>query len=98
MLAVQVGEDGGHLVAQHPLQRQVGDLEDRDVRPVVPRRRRDLEPDPAGADHDDPAPRAEDGPDPVGVGKLAQVQDAVEIGAGHVETPRTEPVASSNRS
>ena len=55
MGAVQVGEDPGDLVAEHAQQRQLGVLHDGDLAPCCTGGGGDLQADPAGADHDDPA-------------------------------------------
>ena len=57
MLAVEVGEDLGHLGAEHAEQRQVERLEHGHLGAVLAGGRGDLEPDPAAADDADPGSR-----------------------------------------
>ena len=74
--AVQVGEDLGHLAAEHPQQRQLGHLHDGDLGAGGAGRGGRLEPDPAGADHRHAFRALERLPDPVAVAHRAQVVHA----------------------
>jgi hypothetical protein len=62
-------------------------LDDGHLEPLLARRGGDLGPDPSRPD-DHEAPTAGDAlADPLGVAQLAEVEDALEIGAGHSQSP-----------
>ena len=86
--AVQVGEDLGHLVAEHPAQRRAVHLHDGHLGAVAARRGRGLQADPAGADDHDASGVAESGQERVGVRKGSQITDAVQVRARCVEAAR----------
>ena len=81
-LGIEVRQDRRHRAAHRP-----GDLDHRRLGAELGRGRRDLEPDEARADHDDP----EAGGDPFAqggrVGDVAQREHAGQIDAGDVEPP-----------
>ena len=79
MVGVDVAVDGADLGAEHPLERDRGRLDDRDLEAALTRRGGDLGADPARADHDHRAAAVEPLAQGVGVLDAAQVQDAVEV-------------------
>ena len=91
VLAVQVGEDLRDLLAEHPQQRQLGRLQDRDLGPRGPGGGRGLQADPARADHHDPRRGLERGLDLVAVGDPAQVKHAVQVAALDRQAPWRRP-------
>ena len=79
--AVQVGEAGGDLVAEHGVQGLGRHLQDDDLDAVLAGGAGDLETDPAAADDAEPRALGQGGAQPLGVVPLAQV---VHLGAAVV--------------
>jgi hypothetical protein len=88
VVAVQVGEDLGDVGAEEPQQRQLGAFHDGDRRAALAGCGGHLQPDPAGADHDEVGAVDERRRDPVAVGQGPQRQNPVQVGAGDVQRSR----------
>ena len=88
MVEVDVAVDRAQLSAEHPLERQLRHLEDRDVAAALPGRRGDLGADPAGADRHQPATGLDSLADRLGVRDRAQVQDPVQLRARQRDAAR----------
>src|SRR5262249_29220462 len=73
---VKVGEDLGHLVAEHAAQRQRVDLHDGDLGTVCSGRRGRLQTDPAGTDDDHASASTHVVEQPVSLGKGAEIAHA----------------------
>ena len=91
VLGVQVGEDLGHLGAEHPQQRQVERLEDRDGGARLARGGRGLEADPAAADDHHPGAVGERLLEPLAVLDGAEVGDRGAGVVGDPQVPRRRP-------
>ena len=88
VVGVDVAVDRAQLGPQHALQRHRRRLDDGDLQAALARGRRDLGADPARADHDDRAAAVQPLAQDVRVLDAAQVEHAVQIGAGDREPPR----------
>ena len=93
MVAVQGGEDLRHLTAQHPEQRQLQRLDDRDLDAGEAGGGRHLQADPSGADHHESRCRTKRALDALGVPDGAEVQHPVEVGARNGQATGDDPVA-----
>lgn len=85
---VETGEHLGRLPAQDLLQRQLGVLEDRHLRPGQAGGGRRLQADPAAADHHDPRAFGEGCLEPITVADPAQIQHVLQVGSGDRRTAR----------
>ncbi len=89
---VQLREEGAELRAQGVVQRGGPPFDHGHLGAEGAGRRRDLQADPAGADHQQPAVLPAEGlqgpPEPFGVGEPAQVVHAAEVDAGHLQRAR----------
>jgi hypothetical protein len=88
---MKIAVEAAHLPANRPLERQLFDVDDRDVGAHLPSRRRDLAADPARSDHHGSASCCEVGAQSIGIGEGAQVVNAVQLGAGDSQSPNVCP-------
>ena len=86
--AMQIEVDPSDLGPEHPLQRQRGHLDHRHLAALLAGRGRDLRADPARADDDQSLAAVDPLADSLRIAEGAQVVDAVQLCAGHVEPPR----------
>ena len=88
MVGVNVAVDRADLGAEHALQWDTQRIDHSDLEAPLPGRCRDLGAYPSCPDHDDRAAAVEPLAQRVGVLDAAQVQNSVELSAGHREPPR----------
>ena len=74
--------------SEHALERERRHLDHRHLAPLLASRGGDLRADPARADHDQALTALDSLADSLRVGEVAKVEDSVEIGSRHRESPR----------
>ena len=88
MVGVDVAVDGADLDAQHALEWDAQRIQHGHVKPALPGRGGNLGADPPGPDHDHRPAAVEPFAQRIGVLDAAQIQNAVQLSAGHCESPR----------